>query len=92
MALSESEQAILDGIERSFITYDYDSDSIERAASDMRLVRAARYVLGYGEALPDSICDAGELTAQIAEEYFLKPEEVAMAIDIAEMRVLREQA
>ena len=66
-------------------------DPIELAASDMRVVRAARYVvLGLVDGPFPCEYDYTELLSLIRTEYLLSTEGVMAAMDISEDRVGRE--
>lgn len=65
-------------------------DRIEQAARDCRVEGALRVMLlGTPEHYE---YDFEEISFQIATEYMLGPDEIMMALDIAEDRILNEQA
>lgn len=65
--------------------------AVELASRDERVMRVARYVINGTMSKFVDMTDYIEVAAQIHDEYWLDPEDVELAFDIAEDLALMEQ-
>ena len=84
MALNNEESRRWIEVEAAMAQLDY-KDPIELAADDLRVRRAAEFLILGTETLRDEDC--AELLAQVAYEYIIEPMEVLTALELAEDRI-----